>query len=104
MTKEERTAHWHSIIEKQAESGKSVAAYCRECRIKPHQFYYWRRRLRSNQFSGSSNGFLELVPYAKQTESGIRINLGDELSIEVQRGFDPFTLRSAIEVLRGERK
>jgi hypothetical protein len=31
--------------------------------------------------------------------SGIRISMGEKLAIEVDRGFDPFTLRTVVETL-----
>jgi hypothetical protein len=100
MTREERRAHWCAITEEQAISGMSIAAYCRDAQIKPASFYNWRRRLREQQ--PCNGGFLELIP-GKLTESasGIRIRIGTKLSVEVERGFDPFTLRVVVETLSG---
>jgi hypothetical protein len=100
MTKAERRSHWHALIEKQAESGLSGAAFCRQHHIKVAQFYRWHRRFREHQDQAiASSGFMELVPLSGQTASGIRIYLRDGLSIELDRGFDPLTLRNAIEAL-----
>jgi hypothetical protein len=100
MSKEERRAHWRTLIEKQTESGLSGAAFCRQHHIKVSQFYRWHRRFREDRLQdGASNGFMELVPLSGQTASGIRIHLRDGVSIEVDRGFDPLTLRNAIEAL-----
>jgi transposase-like protein len=98
MTRAERRDHWRAIIENQATSGMSIAAYCRDTQIKPSYFYTWRRRLREQQ--SSAGGFLELIP-GRMTEvaSGVRIRLGTKLSVEVERGFDPFTLRAVVETL-----
>jgi transposase-like protein len=100
MTKEERQTHWRAIIEKQATSGMSIAAYCRDARINPSYFYTWRRRLTEQQ--PCVGGFLELIP-GKSTgsASGVRIRLDTKLSVEVERGFDPFTLRAVVETLSG---
>jgi len=99
MTKEERRAHWRTIIEEQATSGMNIAAFCREKQINRHQFHSWRRRLLEQQ--PSAGGFLELIPgRVVETGSGIRIHQGKKLIIEVERGFDPFTLRAVIETLR----
>jgi transposase-like protein len=78
----------------------SIAAYCRDAQINPSYFYTWRRRLREQQ--PCAEGFLELIP-GKPTESasGVRIRLGTKLSVEVERGFDPFTLRAVVETLSG---
>jgi transposase-like protein len=100
MTRAERRTHWRTIIENQAASGMSIAAYCRDAQIKPSYFYAWRRRLKDQQ--PLTGGFLELIP-GRQTEaaSGIRIRLDSKLAIEVERGFDPFTLRAVVETLSG---
>ena len=98
MTRAERRDHWRAIIENQATSGMSVAAYCRDARIKPSYFYTWRRRLKEQQ--PSAGGFLELIPgRLTDSASGVRIRLGAKLSVEVERGFDPFTLRAVVETL-----
>jgi hypothetical protein len=100
MTRAERRTHWRAIIDSQATSGVSVAAYCRDAQIKPSYFYTWRRRLREQQ--SCTGGFLELIPGRLiEAASGIRIRMGEKLSIEVERGFDPFTLRAVVETLSG---
>ena len=78
----------------------SIAAYCRDSQIKQSYFYTWRRRLREQQ--PCAGGFLELIPgRLTDAASGIRIRLGGKLAIEVERGFDPFTLRAVVETLSG---
>jgi hypothetical protein len=101
MTRTERRTHWRAIIENQATSGMSIAAYCRNAQIKPSYFYIWRRRLREQQ--PCAGGFLELIPgsLTEAATSGIRIRLGGKLAIEIERGFDPFTLRAVVETLSG---
>ena len=101
MTNEQRTAHWHAVVEKQAESGLNAAAFCREQQLKVSQFYRWHSKFRNNngEPGRASNGFLELVPCKKENGSGIRIKLLDGVCIEVERGFDPVTLSRAIEAL-----
>ena len=101
MTRAERRSHWRAIIENQATSGLSITAYCRDAQIKPACFHAWRRRLREPQ--SCSGGFLELIPgrLTEAATSGIRICLYGKLAIEVERGFDPFTLRAVVETLSG---
>jgi hypothetical protein len=98
MTREERRAHWCATIDKQTSSGISIAAYCRESHIKRDLFYSWRRRLREQQ--PGTGGFLQLIPVRPdEVKTGICIRMGEKLSIEVGRGFDPFTLRAVVETL-----
>lgn len=104
MNSKGREAHWRAVIEKYSGSGLSGIAFCREHHIDLSRFYSWRRRFqRTDQNrmpNGTSTGFLELVSCSKQSESGIRIRLGEDLSIEVDQGFDPLTLCGVIETLR----
>ena len=97
MTREERTVYWSTIIERQTISGMSGVAWCRENHINPASFYAWRRKFNEPQ---AAEGFIELQPDAIGTSgAGIRIRLDAKLSIEVERGFDPFTLRAVVETL-----
>jgi len=103
MTKAERHAHWQEIIDRQRTSGMTIAAYCRDIQIQSPYFYTIRRRLKERESAAS--GFLELRP-GKMTVStaafsGIRIRFADNLSVDVERGFDPLTLRLVIETLHG---
>ena len=102
MTKEERIAHWRTTIEKQAVSGKSIAAFCRDQKIVTHQFHWWRGRFRKENSQSKESGFLKLVPLSKSQHNGIRIRLNNGVSIEVEHGFDPHTLRSVIDAICGE--
>lgn len=99
--KRRRIVYWRRLVAQQAASTLSAAAFCREEQINPQQFYRWRRRLRNEQQDrqGPATGFLEVIPSSMPSESGIRICLGGEISIEVERGFDPATLRAVVETL-----
>ena len=100
MTKQERSAYWQGLISKQIDSGLTGAAFCREHQINPGRFYHWRRRFRNEESRDRHLGaFVELVPYEKKSSAGIRIRLGNGMSIEVERGFDPLTLRAAIQAI-----
>jgi transposase-like protein len=99
MTKEEKSAQWRSLVEKQAESNLNGAAFCREHRINQDRFYHWRRRFQ-RQDTANPSSFVQLVPYQKNPSSGIRIHLGEDVSIEVQQGFHPETLRDVMVIVR----
>ena len=96
MTQEERRAHWRNIVEAQTTSGLNIAEWCRKNRMDKSYFYQCRRRVRQICLH---SGFIELPPDKPvDLASGVCIRLG-ELSIDVQRGFDPGTLRAVIELL-----
>ena len=100
MSREERRNYWRALVEKHAESDKSATAFCKEHNLRRDQFYSWRRRFRRDAcIEQTSQGFLELVPYSKNTQSGIRIVLAGGISIEVDRDFDPPTLRATVHAL-----
>ncbi len=102
MTTEERRANWRRTIENQATSGMDIATYCRESHINTSLFYTWRRKLREQH--PLAGGFVELTPGRRgDAASGIRIRVGAKLSIEVERGFDLFTLRAVVEALCSNR-
>jgi hypothetical protein len=102
MTKEERATRWQILVQDQAQSGMSAAAFCKENQLNLHGFYSWRRRFKTESGPKVTGAFLELVPSSKIRESGIRIRFDERLSIELDRGFDPFTLRNAIDALCGK--
>ena len=93
MTQKERTAHWSAIVEQQTASGMSGLAWCRSNHVNPASFYAWRRKLNE---SHHEKGFVELRTFGG---SGIRLCIGPNLFIEVERGFDPATLCAVIETL-----
>jgi hypothetical protein len=102
MTREERVTHWQGLVHKQAQSGMSAAAFCKENQLNLQSFYAWRQRLKTESDAKVAGAFLELVPSCKIQESGIRIRLDERLSIELDRGFDPLTLRNAIDAQCGK--
>jgi hypothetical protein len=102
MTKEEKITQWRAIIGKHATSGLSAAAFCREQGMSIHQFHWWRRRFKREDLQGKESGFLQLAALSNSQYSGIRIRLHNQVLIEVERGFDPLTLRGVIEVICSE--
>ena len=94
MTEQDPKNYWLELIDHQAESGLTIAAFCEKHEISRHKFYYWRKRL------GKSNGFVQLIP-AERSESGIKVHLGKSMYIEIQPGFDPHLLQSVVKVLGG---
>lgn len=104
MSRDERTAYWRGLIDQQAQSGMTAVAFCRDHHLKVEQFYRWRGRFRrQRQDNDKTDGFLQLIPCSKQVpqHSGIRLHFSPALYIELERSFDPETLRTAIEVLSG---
>ncbi len=100
MTKEERRSYWKHIVEEQASSGLDASAFCRKHDIKIPQFYRWRRKFQGiNDNEKSLTQFVQLIPDISNQDSGIRIRFSKNLFIEIDRSFDPITLRAAVEAL-----
>jgi transposase-like protein len=105
MSRDEQTAYWRGRVDEQAHSGMTAAAFCRDHHLKVEQFYRWRRRFRYQERDNEkTESFLQLIPSSKQLSqhSGIRLHVSPALYIELERGFDPDTLRTAIDVLSGK--
>jgi len=101
MTKEDRVTYWQKLIKEQAQSNLRVGDFCRNHQINPQRFYLWRQRFNSQSSASGTGAFLELVPSSKNKESGIRLKVDQGLSIELDCGFDPSTLRQVISLLKG---
>ena len=99
MTKEERRTYWKQIVDEQIASGLSAPVFCQEHNLKISQFYRWRRKFQNLSPVSTSNEFIQLIPSIKGLDSGIRIRTFDDLFIEIDRGFDPVTLRAAVNTL-----
>lgn len=101
MTRDELISQWRAVVDKQVASGLSAAVFCREQDINAQRFYQWRRRFYEQAINRMPSGFVELIPCSEHPHSGIRIRVQDRVCIEVERGFDPFTLRAVIETING---
>jgi hypothetical protein len=99
MTREERATYWRRLIDKQVASGLNPSGFCREHEISLQRFYHWRRRFGEQAVHEKGAGFFELVPCSDHPHSGVRIRLGQRLCVEVERGFDPLTLRGVVEAI-----
>jgi len=97
MTEQDRKNYWLDLMDHQAESGLSIAAFCQKHNLSRHQFYYWRKRLDQNN---KSTGFIQLTP-TERSGSGVKIYFGASPYIEVAPGFDPSTLQKVMKALGG---
>jgi transposase-like protein len=99
----EKAKHWEAIFTEQASSEMSIAAFCRERDIRPTQYYWWRRRLKSDKSqSDATEGFIELLSASGHTStssSGIKLIYDNRFSLQLDPGFDPTTLKQVLAVL-----
>lgn len=96
-------ARWRKIVRGHAESGLSVAAYCRRARVPESSFYAWRRKLRDattfaevhitpQSGSGRVNG-------TAFNASALEVRLRGGPGIVVQPGIDQATLLALVDAL-----
>lgn len=95
-------AKWGRIIEAQAGSGRTAAAYCRENGIGVASFYAWKRRLGRTGKRLPTMGFVELKARADSVDAGrtdgIEVVVGRR-RVLVRRGFDRVLLAEVVGVL-----
>ena len=96
MTEQDPKDYWLDVMDHQAESGLTIAAFCEKHEISRHKFYYWRKRLGKSQKANS--GFVQLIPN-RDSGSGIKVYLNESIYIDIQSGFDPPTLKSVVKAL-----
>jgi hypothetical protein len=95
----QKRRQWKKHVEAWRASGLSQAQYCRRHNLKVHCLVYWRKKFaRKNQDPVS---FVQLkLPHDFQVTrpAAIKIAVG-RCRIEIQRGFDPETLKQLIHTL-----
>jgi len=99
----ESAARWREIVRGQANSGLSVAAYCRRARVPQSSFYAWRRKLRETPI------FAEVRAAPERAPSGVTVTVPEPGALEVRLaggrgivvrpGFDRLTLLALIAAL-----
>lgn len=101
---------WRCHLERQAASGSTIRAYCRECGLAEASFHYWRRVIadRDHQSSESTTTatqtFLPVAiidPPAQPASSPIDIRLADGQRLRVRPGCDRRLLADILSILEG---
>ena len=95
--------YWKKQIQSWRESGLTQSEFCRRHRLKVHQMVYWRKKINEPESSVQFVS-LDLERFVDhETASGttpIRLNVGNGFCVEVDKGFDPATLKQLIVTLR----
>jgi hypothetical protein len=90
-------ARWREIVRGQADSGLSVAAYCRRARVPQSSFYAWRRKLRD----AGTFAEVRVTPEADAADgsAALELHLPRGRRVIVRPGFDRQTLRDLVATL-----
>ena len=90
---------WRRLISEQMRSGKSVAAFCREQKLRASHFYWWKKRLRENPTARFVEVQVAESPANLSGDSRIEVRLQNGRSLMVGRGFDPEHVRGLLAVV-----
>lgn len=102
LTKREiNRQRWLDRITDWQQSGLSQKAYCARHHLGLASFQRWRRILMMEETSKETPPVAFLpVNLVEPSASSLTLRVNDNLSIEIQAGFDPNTLKQVIQVLQ----
>jgi len=97
----ERESYWRSQMSSCAQSGLSIAAYCRRHKLPVWQYHWWKRELKRRDACGETLPFLEVGfrDALLETSLPVEVVLRGERRIMVRPGFDSATLAAVLQVL-----
>ena len=93
-----RRSFWESHIVKWQQSGLSQLAYCREHQLKPHRFYYWRRRILKPQPEVSFLPVTLPADTSRQLRT-VRILLPNGCALELEGKAEPEQLERLVNIV-----
>ncbi len=97
---EGREQFWRERLERQQASGQSVREFCVAAGLSLPSFYWWRRELRSRDFSRGAGDRPRFVPVrVTAVASVLEVVLGSGRVVRVGGGFDAAHLRAVVAAL-----
>lgn len=73
---------WQIRFDAQRRSGLTVQAFCKQQRLQPHSFYFWRRRLASQKQGNGPTGLIPVRVVSSKPEAFARIQFASGVTIE----------------------
>ena len=106
----EAAARWRGLVSEQVESGKSVAAFCRDRGVPASQMFSWKKRFREKDAKSDAVKFVEVAVRPSPENTSMPTTLGRSIevrlkggrSLVVEPGFDVSHLRILLGVLESE--
>ena len=98
----EKRKFWKEQIENWQKSNLTQAEFCRKNNLILHQFGYWKRKTIKPPASSVSLIQVAMKPgldYNCANSSPLRLVFSNEFHVEIDRGFDPVTLRQLLYTL-----
>ena len=110
----DRESHWRSVVQRQEESGLSIAAFCRLESLSAPSFYAWKRKFKergphpveSGPQGRAANSIGQLVPVRIESSvpvASVRIFLPQGAWIDAPSNIDRRALVEMLEALREAR-
>lgn len=87
---------WKVLLRKYQKSDQTIAAFCEVHQIKPHIFYYWRRKL-TGPAKEEAGSFVAL--HSGQVGPGIFIRCQNGLELELPGDYPPEALGQLVRIL-----
>lgn len=94
---EERSRFWKTHIEQWSNSDLSQVEYCRQNDLIPHRFTYWKAKFSRRHLPVE---FVQLPDPVPVFSSGLKLNFGSGMQIEIPDNFSSDTLERVLSTLR----
>jgi hypothetical protein len=94
---------WKKQIQGWQESGLPQVEYCRKHNLIPHRFTYWKQKLVRKDSPGVPLSLVQVnmkAHFNTRPASPLRLVFSNQFHVEIDRGFDPVTLRQLVYALR----
>ena len=105
MGHNELRQEWTQRLAEFASSNQTAKTWCEQNQIKPHQFFYWQRRLRSIESDSTKQPVqwlsldYDFQPTTCTSSSKVSVQIGRVL-IQIEKGFDPDLLLEVARLLQ----
>ena len=96
-TNEQLSKFWRSHIDRWATSGLTQTEYCRRNELSRDRFAYWKRKFKKQNLPVE---FVQLPVPVNIHQTGLKLNLGQGVQIEIPDGFASDTLERVLVTLR----
>ena len=100
QAKNEKHKYWKQHLNLWQGSGLSQAEYCRQNNLNKNQWGYWKKRYVQTE---STTEFISLPMSQNFVLSGhspVKLIINDQYRIELDRGFDPTTLKLVLATIQ----
>ena len=102
--RQDRESYWRGVLQRQMDSGLSVARFCRQESVSAPSFYAWRRKLSSPAEGAAPTGqAANFIPFrieSRAAAESVRILLPHGVSIDAPGGIDRHALADLLGALR----